>query len=1359
MNPDAATLGKAHRGSASAAHGANLCDIFARTVAAHPGLVALEIPPAQGRARVQLTYAELERMADAVAALLAPFAARDAVVALAMPRTDERIFAAMLGVMRAGCAYAAIDPAFPPAQAAAIVRDAAAVAIIADAGRAQEIRAAGGNAPLVDAARIALRDAGTWSGSTVASDAQGAQRGAGARAPGDAAPHVDPASLAYVIYTSGTTGQPKGVEIEHRAIANLVVGDRAEFGMRPGDRIVQGSSASYDSSVEEMWLAWAAGATALVMDDETARLGPDLLPWLAREAATVLCPPPTLLRTLGCTDPARQLPALRLLYVGGEALPADIAALWGSGRRLENGYGPTECTVTCMRGTVRPGEAVTIGRAIPGVRAWVVDDALAPVAQDVQGELVIGGASLARGYRGQPGATAERFVQHAALGRIYRTGDLVHRDARGDFHYHGRIDAQVKLRGYRIELGAVEAALAAQPAVLEAACTVEGEGAHRRLVAHAVLRTGAVLDAEALRAALATRLPPYMVPATIVRIGALPRSVGGKLDRARLPRAVAAPQPGADFQAPSGETEELVARAVAEAAGITGPVSATADFFDELALDSLTVAIAVSKLRAHARTRHATVRLSYQHRSVRAAAAALDARAPVPVPLPESVPTGAELPARRGTAHPLAVTCAQAAVLALFLVAGAQLAWMPAIGTALARIEVMPAALQAIAIASLAAGIFATYALGTVLLAVAAKWTLIGRYRPLRARAWSGWHLRHWMTERCASLVPWEVIMSAGLAPAVLRLLGARVGRNVHLHRGVRLASGGWDLLTLQEGATIGQDALISPVRLVGGCIEVAPVRIGRQATVETRAGVAPGAELPERCVLRALSYLEPCSCEPGSVLDGIPAERVADAPPPPEVPPALAPVLFASLALLMLATVWTLVAAVWPAAFLLWGFDAAGAIRAVLDGAIEWPSMATAARLVGATATATACTVLVQAVLVHALGRAPAGAFALRSATGLRLSMQSLLVEGAGKLLSGSLLWPLWLRAAGARIDPDCEISTVTDVIPSQVTLGRETFFADGIYLGGPRVHAGTGVVAPIVLGAGCFVGNHAVLPGGTQLAPGTLVGISTRGDGLTAASEQSWFGHPAILLPRREIVHASRDVTHDPPLVRRINRWCWELARFLLPALPLVVAAVWLRAMAAAHAALEPLVFRIIALPAGILAAAAVLVLCTIALKWALLGRVRPGLHPLWSCWCSRWDFVYVAWGMWAAVPLAFLEGTLLLNHALRATGCRIGRRVLLGQGFAHVVDPDMLQLDDDTTVQALFQAHTFEDRVLKIDRVRLHRGATVGANAVLLYGAQVGAQAIVEPHAVVMKREELLPGQVYAGAPTHAVGPAPG
>ncbi len=1281
-------------------------DLFDAVRARCPGHVALEVPPAAGAPRVAWTYERLSAEADRFAAAIAPHAARDAVVVLALPRTDPSLYAAMLGTMRAGCAYCAVDPSFPDRQAAEVVREARAVAVVATRARAEAIAAAGGPAPWIDPGDLPAN----------------APRGA-------VHPAIAPDSLAYVIFTSGTTGRPKGVEIEHRSLATLVAGDVAEFGLGPGDRVVQGSSASYDSSVEEMWMAWATGATVLVMDDATARLGPDLAAWLRRERATVLCPPPTLLRTLGLAEPARELPALRLVYVGGEALPEDIAARWSRGMRLENGYGPTECTVTCLRCTVHAGEPVTIGRPIPGTHAWVVDpdrEGLPELPDGARGELVVGGASLARGYRDRPEVTDARFVRHPRLGRVYRTGDLVERDARGDFRYHGRIDAQVKLRGHRIELGAVEARLAAQPAVLEAACTVEGDGARQRLVAHAVMRPGHALDAAALRAALAAELPPMLVPAAIAAIEAVPRTVGGKVDRRRLPvihdGAIDAPH-----VPPATDTERTVADAVAHVLGRIDPPSVEADLFDDLGLDSLTVAMVVSRLRECAATRSATVRLTYEHRTVRTMAAAIDA-----LPRANAMRAGAA-PEASGTARPVAITLTQAAALIAFLVIGSQGLWLPsAWGVASASTGSSLVDASVLCLAAMAA--VPAWAALTLGLGAVVKWTLIGRYRPMRVRAWTWWHLRHWLVVRAVSLAPWGLIESAGLAPPALRLLGARIGRRVHVHAGVRLTDGGWDLLTIEDGAAIGQDASLRTVDLDRGCFVVASVTVRRGATVETRAGLSGGAELGEGSILRPLSNLVAECADAHSIMDGVPAERTGDAPAAArDLPSAPWPARIAAACALGAVSL-AVTAMPWSVAAMLVGR--------------HWDSPAV---VIGACAAASAATVVLQAVLVRALGAAPASSYSLHGVTVLRVATQSRLVESSGRWLSGTLMWPMWLRLAGARIGPGCEISTVTDVAPGAVDLGRDTFFADGVYLGGARLRGGTARIEPVVLGESCFVGNHAVLPDGTNLLSGTLVGISTSAEGLPPEAGSSWFGHPPFRLPRREVVEAPRELTHEPSPIRRINRWCWELARFALPGVPVLVGVEWLRLAASAEERCSAMTFRLVALPAITLGSVAVLVLACIAMKWLLLGRVRPGTHPLWSCWCSRWDFLYVAWGMWAAAPLAALEGTRMLAPLLRCFGCRIGRRALLGPGFAHVVDPDMLHLGDDVTVQALFQAHTFEDRVLKVDQVHVRDGATVGANAVLLYGADVGAGATVAPHSVVMKRERLEPGVEYEGVPT--------
>ncbi len=288
-----------------------LHQFFERACQRWPDRPALDVPPGSGRpTRRVLTYAELGRQADALANFLRRFVAGECVVAILLPRSSEHLYLSQLAVLKAGAAYTCIDPTFPDEQVRAILADAEAVALLTDdAGLA---RAAGFGFDHQRMFEVAALMAQPSDLKTASSPLQ----------------PLTPHSLAYLIYTSGTTGRPKGVMIEHCSIVNLVGSDLEEFQLSPEDRVGQSSSPAYDSSLEEIWLAFAAGATVVVMDDETTRLGPDLIPWLRRERITVFCPPPTLLRATGCHDPAAALPLLSLLYVGGEALPSDVADRW-----------------------------------------------------------------------------------------------------------------------------------------------------------------------------------------------------------------------------------------------------------------------------------------------------------------------------------------------------------------------------------------------------------------------------------------------------------------------------------------------------------------------------------------------------------------------------------------------------------------------------------------------------------------------------------------------------------------------------------------------------------------------------------------------------------------------------------------------------------------------------------------------------------------------------------------------------------------------------------------------------------------------------------------------------------------------
>ncbi len=1240
---------------------------FERSARLHPERVAVEVPPGRGRPeRRTATYAELDRRANAIAARIAPGGER--IVAILLPRDSIDLFAAELGVLKARAAYVCIDPAFPDGHARAILEDADAALLLTDAAGA----ARGLPVEAVDVATI--REA----------------------AAPPAPPLLDPRRLAYVIYTSGTTGRPKGVMIEHRSIANLVGDDALTFGLTPLDRAAQSSSHAYDSSVEEMWLAFAVGAAVVVMDDEAARAGPDVAPWLRRERVTVFCPSPTLLRAMGSST---AIPDVRLLYVGGEALTEDLVDRWARGRRLENGYGPTECAVTATRGTVRAGEPVSIGRPVRGNRAWILDESLAEVPDGETGELCIGGTGLARGYRNRPELTAEKFPEHPRLGRIYRTGDLARRAPDGTLFCLGRIDSQIKLRGYRIELPAIEAKLAVVPGVREAACSVQEEA----LVAY-IVADGVAPSSDALRAALAENLPAHMVPSRFKVLDRLPLTTGGKLDRARLPVLEKAARNGT---APRNGVERRIAEAFETA--VKRRVSVHDDFFKDLGGDSLGTAEVVSALRDDPATAGITVRDLYEARTVEALAQ-------------RATPVQGKTRGSGGqvTGRPFLTTLVQGAVILAGLVAATAVAYAVVFVLLPPLLRAIGIPLFLLLLPALAFAAVCAYAPLALLAAAIAKKLLIGTYRPMRAPVWGGFFLRNWIVQRAAAVVPWGLLRSLGFQNAALRLLGARIGHGVSIDRGVNLENGGWDLLEIGDDATVGRDASLRVVDLEDGEIVLAPVAIGARSTVDVRATVGGGAALGEDAFHAALSWLPPGARVPrGERWDGVPAARAGAAPEAPSDDSCREPFLSARFAV---------AAAVSLAPF---AFLALLGIERLLS-----------ARLFLGVVAALPVALLAQAVAMRLLGRVRPGTVPRWSLAHLRISIKCTAVEEAGRWLAGTLLWPVWLRFAGMRIGRKCEISSIMGPVPELVEIGDESFLADGIYLAGPRVRRGVVTVSETRLGRRTFLGNHVVVPAGQRLSDGLFVGVCTVTD--DARPPGAWFGHPPFELSRRG-AEVDRRLTYDPPLARLVTRWFFELMRFALPVPMLLLFAGWCRGAIVLGPVLAPLVTLAAALSACVL---------VLALKWALLGRVRPGQHAFWSCWCGRWDVLYVAWEFLARPVLAALEGTLLLPWYLRAMGARIGRRVVLGSGFSQVVDPDMLDLGDGSTVSALFQAHSFEDRVLKIDRVTVRAGATVGAGSVVFYGADIGEGSRVGPNSVVMKNERLLPGAAYVGCPTRPI-----
>ena len=515
-----------------------------------------------------LTFAEAEARANRLAhRLIARGAGPGDIVALVLPRSADMVLA-QLAVAKTGAAFLPVDPGHPAERVTLMLRDANPAVTLT----AEEV-----------AGLLAAPPDGTPGHRPTDTDRV-------------RPPHLD--DPAYVIHTSGSTGTPKGVVVTHRGLAAFAAAEAAHYQVRAGDRVLAFATPSFDASVLELCMSLPHGA-ALVVPPPGPLLGAELAGVLCTARITHTLLPPAALATLPPDTPGT-LPHLRTLVVGADACRAELVARWAPQHRMINSYGPTEATVVATwSDPLEPdGSAPPIGRALPATAAYVLDARLRPVPDGVPGELWLAGPALARGYLGRPGLTATRFTADP-FGppgtRMYRTGDLVRRDARGELHYLGRTDHQLKLRGHRIEAGEVEATLVRHPAVLDAVVSVrEDEPGLPRLVAHVLVAPGAEPPAAAdLRAFAARTLPGPMVPSAFVTLDRFPLTENGKTDRAALPAPV--PDTGertAGHVPPRTPTEEAVAALWEEALETT--VGAEDDFF-ALGGDSLRALLIASR--------------------------------------------------------------------------------------------------------------------------------------------------------------------------------------------------------------------------------------------------------------------------------------------------------------------------------------------------------------------------------------------------------------------------------------------------------------------------------------------------------------------------------------------------------------------------------------------------------------------------------------------------------------------------------------------------------------------------------------------------------------------------------------------
>ena len=491
-----------------------IVDLFRVSVTSRPQAIAVQ------EGQVSLTYAELDRLSNRVAhRLLRDGLKKEEVVAILLDRSNSFIVAA-LGVLKAGGTYQPIDIESPDQRVAYLLKDGGSRFVLAQPNQLNRCHGDGARPIRIDA---------KWSEFAKESEV-------------DPKIPSDPSRRAYITYTSGSTGLPKGVQIEHGGLTNLVEWYHDFFGMTAQDRVTLTANISFDVSVGDLWPTLAAGATVLVPDHRLfAQLEVDMvIAWLNKSKATISFLPPALLPLLM----ERQWPesiALRYMLTGGDTLRCRPKAWMPF--KLINGYGPTENTVWSTFSTVSPegGAFPPIGRPIGNVSAYVLDEQGAPVGVGVPGELYLGGEQVARGYLNRQELTEEKFpldpFSQRVGARMYRTGDWVQWQEDGELAFLGRRDDQIQIKGIRIELGEVETALMSHALVIQSCCRpLSKEGDVVGITAHLVVSKEASKNEliRDIKQHLMGILPERVVPSHFIIHESFPMTPQGKLDKAAL---------------------------------------------------------------------------------------------------------------------------------------------------------------------------------------------------------------------------------------------------------------------------------------------------------------------------------------------------------------------------------------------------------------------------------------------------------------------------------------------------------------------------------------------------------------------------------------------------------------------------------------------------------------------------------------------------------------------------------------------------------------------------------------------------------------------------------------------------------
>ena len=1306
-------------------------DYFERQVDLRPHHHALECEDGV------LTYAQLERAANKIAHFLRSRRIRpEDLVGIYLPKSTN-LFAAILGVLKAGAGYVPIDPQTPIERIAQIAGDANLSIVLTNETLSELVQ------PSVTCCAFFPLDR-EWPDV----DRFPATRPAATATASD---------ICYVIYTSGSTGRPKGVVLEHRNVVNFIEALDGSYGVTRDDRIYQGFSVAFDASVEEIWAAFSLGGTLVVPQEDIARAPEQAAAFINTKAITYFSTVPTFLSLI--TD---DLPRVRLLVLGGEPCPAPLVAKWATPtRRMLNTYGPTETAVVATLFDCVAPNIVTIGRPLPGYVCHVVGEDSQEAKVGEVGELYIGGMSVARGYMNLSEMTDRQFVPNpfpstaAKAPRLYRTRDLVRTRPDGTLEFIGRNDDQVKIRGYRIELSEIESVLLEHPSVRAAAVLVHERGSFKEIAAYIVPAGNfGALQKRSLALALSNRLPEYMLPKYLEVLDALPRTTSGKVDRKALPAPenalVLQERP---FVAPEDDLESKIAE-VWQAQLNTGPISVDADFFRDLKGNSLLAAHVVTELRTRLGTLHVSVKDIYECRTVRDVARRLSKTMPS---TDTSRDNEASPPTETVFKQPIHVNlvtrwfCVLLQTLALTIYYSVLSA--PLVFSILICERVYAGHMSFAA----AGGILTIVGFATwptwLAISIAVKWLAIGRYRAGRYPVWGLYYFRWWLVSRFQTLGWPEMFVGTPLMSVYYRAMGARVGKNCSI--GTSLCSA-FDLVSIGNDSSISSDAQLLGYRVENGWLMLGRVDIGAECFIGMHSAIGLNVKMHDRSCIDDHSQLpDGAVLEQGEEKGGSPlADAIVFRPETANGRPVKSrPLLFGLLHLgLIYAMGYFLIASILPSLLLvLVALVRFGPVAAILAVFVAAPL---------ATVWYATLTILVKRLIIR---RIKPGVFPLASARYLQYWFLNYLMRNTRQLLLplyATVFLPPFLRLMGAKIGKDVEISTITNVIPDLLEVDDGCFLADACIVGGDRIYRGLVELRKNKIGRRTFIGNSALVPGGANVGSDSLIGVMSKTPAAYTETPDGtrWLGSPSFEVPKAKDPSCFLESeTYRPKLSSRCYRTFLDTMRILLPSLFMATDLLTFSAVVLLLDQVFPLWSVLLAAPLAGLYLSLTTIVWVARIKTLLIGRFEPTVKPLWCSFVWLNEIVNGIYETAAATALAPLMGTPYISVYLRKMGCRIGRWVFLETTLFS--EFDLVEIGDYAALNmgCTVQTHLFEDRVMKSDRLKIGAGCSIGNMAVVLYGTEMQAGSTLAPLSVLMKGEVLPPRTRWRGIPSEP-DPAP-